>query len=976
MELLNYQPTALSTIKDRFTEAKYDPTMLIKASLETIEEVTNGEVVLVDATTPAVMLLEMAAVQAAACIQENTVLLRKQYPVLAMDESDLYLHMSDEDYLNRFAVPSTPGQFWFAFQLDDLVREAVYDETERAKKLIIPRDTVIEVDGVHFSLLYPIVIRRYDNGALQISYDPSISNPIFGLKNTIIDPQVRRGTEQEDWLFFKVEALQVREDTEYFMVDKTYNFRKQVVLNDPFYSARVFYKNDRTAGNWIEIKTTHTDQVFDINVPTAVLKVGENTLTIEIPVIYTTSEVLSGELRIDIYTTKGAMSMNLRNYRQDAFMVTMRAIDEERDLSIYTQAMANVSYYVYSLDTITGGANPVGFEELRERVIYNSVGPQNLPITNVHLESEAINSGFEIVRNVDVLTNRIFLATRKLPKPTTAKLITPANIGIVSYVAKIEELEDHYQTIVNGERATIRSKTFWKSDNSLLSMVTRTELDALYAMGQTAMVSHINSSQYFYTPFYYVLDGSGDEFEIRSYALDLPYAKDQNFHRQNQTLQLFVNTGSYNLTKVHSGYQLRIVTKSGNYYTALEDSQVGVQLAFHPKGENAYAYILGILEGKTEEGNRIYRFDLNTNHDIDSEDLICITNSTVQGITDYQAWIDLETQFELLHFTTSITEQYRPDDTDLLLGKFMLPVGASGNSHESLTLHLGDALKNLWRRSRSFMTDTTYQFHQVDVPKLYEADEFDTDPVTGSIFTFDENNELVYLYKHRAGDPVLDDQGNQVYQYRAGDVMLDELGQPIVNTAVSTSRDIDILVVDGRYLFSDDPATIAYRSEVEDTLTSWIVDDIESLQQQLLEQSKIFFYPKTTLGIIEVNTENAAQDYLSAEQNFNVDLYVQYSIYNDNRIREQLTTATVNLLDQFISLQTINMTEIRDSLRSLYGESVTAFTVSGLGGDKDYQFITVTSKRNKLCLKKQLVIQADKTMIVKDAVNVSFKLVQ
>lgn len=31
-----------------------------------------------------------------------------------------------------------------------------------------------------------------------------------------------------------------------------------------------------------------------------------------------------------------------------------------------------------------------------------------------------------------------------------------------------------------------------------------------------------------------------------------------------------------------------------------------------------------------------------------------------------------------------------------------------------------------------------------------------------------------------------------------------------------------------------------------------------------------------------------------------------------------------------------------------------------LGGDRNYQFVRVASEKNKLCLQKQLVIQADK----------------
>ena len=66
------------------------------------------------------------------------------------------------------------------------------------------------------------------------------------------------------------------------------------------------------------------------------------------------------------------------------------------------------------------------------------------------------------------------------------------------------------------------------------------------------------------------------------------------------------------------------------------------------------------------------------------------------------------------------------------------------------------------------------------------------------------------------------------------------------------------------------------------------------------------------------------------------------------------------------------MNELSDSLRLIYGRSVAAFNLSGLGGSKNYQILRLVSERNKLSLKKELTIQADKSMIVQDAINVEF----
>lgn len=974
MELTQTSSTALSEIKTRLDAAKYDPTMLIKAALDTVEQVTNGEVILVDASNPAVMLLEMAAVQTANAVQENIVLLRRQYSSLAMEEDELYLHMSDEDYLNRFSVPVAPVEFTFVISMNDFLRDAVYDATEKSYKLIIQRDTTINVDGVIFSLLYPVVLRRYENGVIQISYDASITNPLHTLKNTIIAPTIRAGSNQEKWLFFNVDGIQVEDSTSYFTIDKTQYFQKEIQFSDNYYYARAFYKNSNTNGSWVEIRTTHTDQVFDPAIPTALLRVETGVLIVEIPVIYTSKETITGEIRVDVYTTKGDINLNLANFRQDSFVTTLRAIDEERDTNQYTVAMSTVSFYVYSLATVLNGVDGLSFDALRDRVIYNSIGPQNLPITNVQLTAEAENNGFDIVREVDVLTNRIFLATQKLPTPAQKKLITPANIGIVPYTTDLTDLTDHYKARFNQDRVTILSKAFWRNTNGVLTILTKNDIEQLQALGQTAMVSKINDEQYFYTPFYYVLDMAGEEYEVRAYSLDQPYGLNHNFVSQNQTLQLFVNTGSYTFKKTTTGYALWITTSSGNFYKGLEDAAVGVQLAFHPDGDTVYAYINGVLETKTADGERIYRFDFETNYDIDSDHRLCITNSDIEGITEADVWVGLETTFSFLHWTTSLTDNFIPDATDGLLGKYLLPISASGNSQEQLTLHFGDNLDNLWRRSRSYVKAPRYKTYDVNVPLTYETDQYEKDPVTGSIFTMVDGN-IVYHLKHQAGDPVVDEHGAVVYKYQVGDVVLDENEQPISDYASTTGREMDFLVVDARYLFANDPATIAYVDEIDTTLTRWITDTIASIEDRLLDQTQIYFYPRTTLGVIQVQIENAEEDYLDAEQRFEVDLYVKYSIYADETIRDILKTTTIKVLDSYISREIINMTEIRDALKSYYGDAVSAFNVYGLGGDKNYQVVRIPSNKNKLCLKKNLIIQEDKTMFVEDAVTVSFKVV-
>ena len=114
----------LSNLISNYDSIKYNPAGIIGAVLEYLNNVTQNKVSLVDPTNPLVMLLESSAVNTAAAITEANFLLRKQYPILAETEEELYRHMSDKDYLDRFSTPSR-AMFNFVIEYNSLVRNAV-----------------------------------------------------------------------------------------------------------------------------------------------------------------------------------------------------------------------------------------------------------------------------------------------------------------------------------------------------------------------------------------------------------------------------------------------------------------------------------------------------------------------------------------------------------------------------------------------------------------------------------------------------------------------------------------------------------------------------------------------------------------------------------------------------------------------------------------------------------------------------------
>ena len=970
-EITTYKSVTMRDLFSRIDQVKDDPTLSFRASIDVFDEVTGGSFDIVDPSNPFVLLLSTSAVMAAANAQEMVRNIRKQFPSLAQSEEDLYLHMSDRDYMDRFATPAS-ASVSLVLQWQQLQTAMVRSDTEDCKKVTVPRDTTVTVDGIVFMMQYPIDIKLFDNGVLVVSYDNTITSPLMSLTTNIIPARVRTDNDGGSWLMFDVKVLQtsvsVVEDT----IQKSKPLTGKIVINQAFYCARAFYQHQDTGSVWHEFRVTHTDQVYDPFKPTMCLKVFSDSVEYRVPTVYQHSGLIAGSVRVLVYTTGASVSLNFDNYNVDSFKVQLQAIDEPRDLTVYTAALAKVSIHAMVTGTVNGGTDAITLEVLRDRVMRSSTGTPVVPITNVQAKTLFENHGFELVRNADTLTNRIFLATQKLPPPSNPKLLTSANVAIGTLMVTLDALMGHPRVRVNGKRWTLLSENLYKDDNGIISIVQPMDFDALTVMERLSLASHVNSSRYLYSPFHYVLDNTEVEFTTRAYYLDAPVANNLNFKRQNQSLQLVVNTGSYYVEKAAFGYRLFVTVESGNFYKQLPDNTVSAQLSFPISAGDTFAFINAEQVGLNERQERIFRFDIKTNFDIDLNHHVVITNALVQGVGAGGARCALQSRVRIMYTTTSLTPNYKPDATTDLLGVGFLPVGSAAITLEELDVTFGWFLKNMWTRSRTLPTGVTYDRYTQNIPMTYTEDVYDRDPITGSIFEV-VDNKLFYKKLHSKGDVVYDSVTNEVvFKHRAGDVVLDAYGEPIVITTGQENKEVDMLFVDGRYYFTTDPIYKQYNLELSAILNEWITQDLGDIQQVLLEQTRVYFYPKNQLGMVEVLLVDGQSMKIRSEQSFVLDLDVDSVVYNSLELREQLETKTIKLLDEYIAKTEVNLVEIQQALSGLYGNAVKSFTIQGLGGESNLRYMRLKSEEHRLCLKRDLKLLQDNSLVIDEDVTFNF----
>ena len=967
----------ISALRAQIDKYRYNPSGIQRAVLQHLNDVSSGAIDVVDPTNPFVFALESSAVNTASFISQAEALTRKQYPAASQTPEDLYVHMSDKDFIDRFASPSK-CVFTFMMSKTEFLGKMVLDPATGISKITIPRNTEFTVMDTVFSLQYPIDIKQLVHGGLQVVYDATLVSPLQELETNVIIPEIRTSSDGLEWIYFTFDVYQFNILSSTIAITAATTTTKTITLTDQYYYCRAFYRTTESAA-WIEVRTTHTDQVYDITVPTVVLKVVGDQVTITVPVIYSSNDVMKGTLRVDVYQTKGDLTMIMEDYQTSSFSTNYRYIDVA-DATVYAAVPPKMStIFSFSRDVASGGTPALTFDELKTKVIENGIGEHKLPITNTQITSSLEKKNYSIVKNVDLVTNRVFLATRPLPAPTNEKLITAAASNVGSIIDTMNNLSSYEGVKTNDQRITLTPDLLYKNTNGVISIVPKTEVDAILALAPDKRAIQVNNNNYLYTPFHYVLDASDTEFSVRPYYLDAPEAQTVTFVSQNDLTGLQVNTSSYQLIRTTTGYKLHVSVTSNDAYKALGDNQVYVQLSYIPEGELDRAVMNGVLVGTdTDTKERIFEFDLSSNMDIDSSDFIGLQKFLMFTLDARVTKSTLLNTFDIVHATSATMDAtWSADAGDTFLGQLLLPSGVVAITHEKARLLFGKSLNTLWARARSIVSASNYLTYETDIPWTYEKDVYATDPVTGTNFTVQTNpdgsTELVYTKLHSVGDNILDAGGGQTYRYLAGEVKLDSYGKPIPIDVAKVSRQVDIFFIEGSYYFATDVAATTYRSNIVSAVVSWLTTDLADLTKVLLEQSRLYFYAKTTMGSIKALVGASSTATIEASQSLTVTLYVSDAVYRNADLRASLSKSTITTIDAKLKNAVISTSDITTALKAVYGDDVKNVELKGFGGaDNNYPAMTVMTDGARCSLRKNLVALADGKLITQEAVDISY----
>lgn len=970
-----------SGLRDHLLKLRANPGRIQQHMLRLLEKMNNDEIIIMDATNPAIFCLESAAVMSCANVVDSESKLRRLYADMANTPEELYLHMADVDYLGVYSTPALTN-ITLMFDLEEILQKAVPETTATGtRKITIPRYTKVTVADTTLTLLYPIDIRVMPHGGFNVTFDTSEVTPIGRVDTNLLDWFVE-AIDDNRYINISTPFHQLDINRFTASLNAMSGFTRSYEFADLYYYTRAYIQNQ--AGVWTEIKTTMTDLVYNKDVPTIILKVLNKSLKVTIPQIYLNNGLISDSVRIDIYTTKGPLNINLQNYAPRSYLHDWSPLDNNLNGKFTAPLKTLSTVGIYSSDNIAGGSRGMTFTELKNTVTSRSTVTEGLPINEKQLNRSVADLGYKIVKNIDNITDRQYLATRSLPIPESKFIATNMGLNVAQLETTFLKLKELNTVTSSTYRLTIKPQTLYTLVEGTLHVLTSEQTDSLLALQRsdpTKLTRMLNKETLLYSPYYYVFDVKSTEILPRVYDMDSPEIRSRYFFQDNPSVGIRLGVSSYVIANNTSGdgYTLEIRLGVGDIGKSLGPDYINVQLSYVGRDEPSRYYIDGVLvseidptTGTPYDDEYVYQFKIETRYDIDATDgLVPIP---------YRSPINLTHEFDIV---TSVRDynpnnEVVPSDVDTILNavhfhNYNANSTYTGVSQSKVTIQFGQRLEKLWTKTRTIVDYRQLLSYDSDVPARYTKDVYRTDDDGNMKIEYNAAENVVTSEKlHKLGDLVYDSTGEQVFAYKKGDPVLDEMGQPVYKSGGDgLKRQVDLFLIDAMYYFANTNNVVTYRNFCTSLITQWITRDMDIISNQLLDRSEVFYYPPISIGMIDVNADDDKVVRVDSKQSVRVKVYLTQLNYRNTSLREALSKSITESVQAALERKTVSEDAILQRLRAATGNNVISFEVEGFLAD-EYKTITLLNDTMSLALGKRAVVLPNLTIDIEDDIDIDF----
>lgn len=942
----------------------YNPASIVNIHLNQLQE-TNSGIDIEDASNPFMLLMEATATNTSCAIEASESIARELYPELAVTNNELYHHMSDKDYLNRFA---TPGITTIKVQLPvDLIKQhAIYPSINSISKVIVfPRNTSFIIDGYTFYINYPIIIELLPQDIIRVLYDTSEISPIEIIKSNILKSNYVL-IENVNYLEISIPVYQYVISSSIYTVDNSFDFSQELIFEDQYFYARVYTSKDNKT--WEEILTTHSYKVYDQSKPTANLKVLENSVIVSIPSIYSTLNLLGNEIRVDIYSTKGNIDLDLSVFSPNDFSMSWNDLNPyNNDPVIYTLNNIN-DVIIYSTDIISGGTNSISFDQLKNNVVYHA-NASIVPIRPSDIEIGLNELGYTVQKTIDSVTDRIYIASKNLPAIIN-------NNSSVSIIASNTSIVFNEQDGVPGgissniiktngsNRSTILSKALYIVKDNIAKLLTDTQTTSLYNLPSNELVAELNNNNYYYSPFYYILDRTQLTFKSRAYHLDEPKITGRKFIDYNNKLNFTISTTDVNSILIDNTY---VITLTAAIPLGLNN--VHCLLRYFDTESSLDIYLVGnIVQNQT---TLTVTFNIETNFDITQYDQITLTNLRNSNLITIPVLSNLEEEFDILYLVESndatLTTQF-----DNLISSNFYQNSVIGVTYEKITIEFGVPLPYLYVPSRDLIQTKTYLTYTQNVYATYPEPVYQMNE-TGRVITV-VNGAVTFVKLHDIGDPILDGNGNPVILHTVGDFILDVNGNKVVNpnSQYYNLSEVGITLISAKYRFGTTNIIQTYYKNVARTIISFLNNEVAVAAGKLAERTELYYKPRSVTKNIKVSVGGNTEIFISSLLDFNITFYLIENAINDISIQTEIISATRNVILSYINNNTISTDKIIKDLTLMANNNIVSVEMKRFINDS-YSILTLINSDESFNIGDVSRLNPDGTIDVIDSIVINFK---
>lgn len=928
-------------------------------------------------THPAVFCLDMTIGMTYGFLNSLSDAVSEVFSAHARSISELSRNMNDIEFYGLFGTPAG-SMVSLIIAMDNLIAFAPTATSETNgvtltyQKLLVPKDTQFDVAGYQFCIENGIEIRYNERTGVQVVYDSTTNNPFNAITQNVLKRRIRTINSRE-FLFIDVPVRQLA-------VASAENIPSTLgagcsgtrTYDDYLYGIRAFITD--SAGNKKEMVVTYDQAVFDPGTLTMTisLNTSANEYSFAIPDIYIENGLGIGTVSIYTFTTKGAMEKDFQDSDLNDYVPAYRDFRfNGNGLSPYSDFLPNMGGVVWKFqDKIYGGSTPNSFSKIKYGVV-NGRRLRSLPITENNLVGSVEDYGYSAVKSIDYVVKRLFSLTKELPLQSNKDFYSGVNCFVGTNLISAKQLVNSGIAFDNGQRITIPAGTMYDVTTQVPTLLNASQVNQLKALSYNALIAEMESRTLAYLPYHYVMDMTSDQAALRMYYLDSPSFGVQSFQEENTILGIEIGVDTAQVIYENNGYTIYAQTSSGQSFKSLTEDQVGVQMSIAVSGSTQLASVRGELAYMTSDNERVYRFRLETNFDIDVGDMIHMTNMNQYGSTQPDTPIALENEVSFIFMrNVGAWQNVISADDEIDRSLFTTPMQAIIKTNIELTI--GKRLDRLYNRIRPLIGEGQYQRYAFDVPDTYEKNIYQR-------VSDDENSPLVLgpdglpILLHAAGEPMLNEQGKPIYKHLANDWVKDAQGDYVPLAPRELNYHWDFLAFDGVYALTKDQYDLDFAQEVKKHLVNIISADIDQFMALVIDQTTMVYQPKSKLSWRRVIVNSNYESVLKQDLSFEVTYYLTKAGYNNTNLKASLKSNTPKLLNNFLyGNMTVGVSKLVSALMENVPADVVDVKINAISGDATVDVISSVDELAGFSVRKKLVLGDNKQPSIQEDVKVDF----